>query len=166
MNDDDVGDDGQPPVRIRRAGLPDVAVLAPLFDAYRRFYEQPADLERAARFLTERLERHESLLLIAETGPAQAVQAIGLCQCYPTFCSVIAEPVLALYDLFVVPEARGLGAARALMRAAEHEARRQGKARLDLTTAKSNLPAQRLYESLGWQRDEVFLIYNRVLAPA
>jgi len=96
----------------------------------------------------------------------QAPRAIGLCQCYPTFCSVIAAPILALYDLFVAPEARRLGAARALMLAAEQEARQQGKARLDLTTAKSNLPAQRLYESLGWQRDEVFLIYNRVLASA
>jgi len=50
-----MSDDVRPAVRIRRAGLPDVAVLAPLFDAYRRFYEQPADLERAARFLAERL---------------------------------------------------------------------------------------------------------------
>ena len=35
----------------------------------------------------------------------------------------------------------------------------------DLTTAKTNLPAQALYESMGWIRDEVFYTYNRDLAP-
>jgi ribosomal protein S18 acetylase RimI-like enzyme len=32
---------------------------------------------------------------------------------------------------------------------------------MDLTTAKTNLQAQALYESLGWLRDEVFLTYSR-----
>lgn len=32
---------------------------------------------------------------------------------------------------------------------------------MDLTTAKSNLKAQRLYEATGWTRDEVFFAYNR-----
>jgi len=32
---------------------------------------------------------------------------------------------------------------------------------MDLTTAKTNLPAQSLYEALGWVRDEVFYAYNR-----
>lgn len=150
-------------VQVRRAGLADVPALAPLFDAYRQFYEQPADLALATRFLAERLERDESMVLIAETMLDDRTQAVGLCQCYPTFCSVIAQPIFSLYDLFVTPAARGRGAARALMRAAEDHARRQGKARLDLTTARSNLPAQTLYESLGWVRDEVFLTYNRTV---
>lgn len=150
-------------VQVRLAGLADVPALAPLFDAYRQFYEQPADLALATRFLAERLERDESMVLIAETMLDDRTQAVGLCQCYPTFCSVIAQPILSLYDLFVTPAARGRGAARALMRAAEDHARRQGKARLDLTTARSNLPAQTLYESLGWVRDEVFLTYNRTV---
>ncbi len=37
----------------------------------------------------------------------------------------------------------------------------EGKARIDLSTAKTNKPAQMLYESLGWIRDEVYLVYNR-----
>lgn len=148
-------------VRVRQATTEDVPAIAPLFDAYRQFYEQPPDAALAERFLHERLTRNESLLLVAELTDDSGKQAAGFCQCYPTFCSVIAQPIFALYDLYVSPAARGLGAARALMRAAEEEARKQCKARLDLTTAKSNLPAQTLYESLGWQRDEVFLIYNR-----
>ncbi len=148
-------------ILVSHASEKDVPQLAPLFDAYRQFYEQPADVALAERFLRERLTQRESLLLIAEVSDDTTTRIAGFCQCYPTFCSVIAQPIFALYDLYVSPAERGLGAARALMRAAEEEARKQGKVRLDLTTAKSNLPAQTLYESLGWQRDEVFLIYNR-----
>jgi len=32
---------------------------------------------------------------------------------------------------------------------------------MDLTTARTNVVAQSLYESLGWVRDEVFLGYSR-----
>jgi len=38
---------------------------------------------------------------------------------------------------------------------------------MDLTTARSNVTAQSLYESLGWVRDDVFFAYNRrVTKPA
>lgn len=47
------------------------------------------------------------------------------------------------------------------MLAAEDRARTDGKARMDLTTARSNHGAQALYESLGWKRDEVFYAYSR-----
>jgi ribosomal protein S18 acetylase RimI-like enzyme len=147
--------------RIERAGLDDLPQLAPLFDAYRQFYEQPSDLPLAERYLRERLDRGESLVWIAWQG----AQAIGFCQCYPTFCSVAAAPIFALYDLCVQPAARGLGAARGLMQAAEDEARMRGCVRLDLSTARTNLPAQALYESLGWQRDEVYLYFSRKVAP-
>ena len=52
-----------------------------------------------------------------------------------------------------------------LLARAEEDARQAGFARLDLTTAKTNLPAQALYTSMGWVRDEVFYTYNRDLAP-
>ena len=66
-----------------------------------------------------------------------------------------------LYDLFVTETARTHGAGRLLLQAAEAHAARTGKARMDLTTAKTNLKAQRLYEATGWTRDEVFFAYNR-----
>jgi ribosomal protein S18 acetylase RimI-like enzyme len=46
------------------------------------------------------------------------------------------------------------------MEAAARFARATGAAGLELATAKSNAPAQRLYESLGWQRDEAFYQYG------
>ncbi len=152
-----------PNAHVRQADLSDVPALAPLFDAYRQFYEQPTDLALAERFLTERLERGEAMVLIAETGEGTNRQAVGFCQCYPSFCSILAQPIFVLYDLFVAPSARGLGAARALMLRAENEARQQGKARLDLTTAHTNRPAQTLYESLGWELDTVYRAYTRTV---
>ena len=148
-------------LRIERAGLDGLPRLAPLFDAYRQFYGQPGDPALAERFLRERIGRDESLVWIAWQG----TQAIGFCQCYPTFCSVVAAPIFVLYDLYVLPAARSLGAARALMHAAEDEARQRGCVRLDLSTAKTNLRAQALYESQGWQRDDVYFVYNKTPSP-
>jgi ribosomal protein S18 acetylase RimI-like enzyme len=86
---------------------------------------------------------------------------VGFCQLYPTFCSVEAKPIYSLYDLFVSPAARRTGAGSALLRAAEKLAAENGKARMDLTTAKKNEAAQAAYESLGWVRDEIFLAYSK-----
>ena len=58
-------------------------------------------------------------------------------------------------------KARRTGAGTALLQAAEQLAAENGKARLDLTTAKTNLRAQAAYESLGWVRDEVFYAYSK-----
>jgi ribosomal protein S18 acetylase RimI-like enzyme len=153
---------------IQIATLADLEALAPLFDAYRQFYEMPPDLPLAKQYLGERLSRNESVILLAlssadMTPPAvDAVpDVVGFCQLYPTFCSVEAQPTFTLYDLYVTPGARRLGAARALMLAAQEQALRAGKARLDLSTARSNQSAQRLYESLGWFRDEVFFTYSK-----
>jgi ribosomal protein S18 acetylase RimI-like enzyme len=65
--------------------------------------------------------------------------------------------------LFVAPEARKTGAGRALLVAAHEHAKAHGFARLDLSTAKNNLAAQALYESLGWARDEVYFSYSRTV---
>jgi ribosomal protein S18 acetylase RimI-like enzyme len=62
-----------------------------------------------------------------------------------------------------VPEARRTGAGRVLLLAAEQLAKEHGKARMDLTTAKTNVAAQTAYESLGWVRDEVFYAYSKVV---
>jgi ribosomal protein S18 acetylase RimI-like enzyme len=139
----------------------DVAAVARLFDLYRQFYEQPSDETLAHRFITERFEREESVVLVAEQ-PGEGL--VGFCQLYPSFCSVEAAPIYVLYDLFVAPVGRRSGVGRRLLLAAEQRAATDGKARMDLTTARANLQAQALYESLGWVRDEVFLAYSRRVA--
>ena len=41
----------------------DVGEVAPLFDAYRQFYQKPPDVEAARRFLFARLSKGESVLV-------------------------------------------------------------------------------------------------------
>lgn len=145
-------------LHIRPAALADAAAIAPLFDAYRQFYEQPADLPMALHFVAQRLERSESVILLVLD---ECDMAVGFCQLYPSFCSVEAAPIYVLYDLYVSPSARGQGAGRYLLLAAEDHARRQGRVRMDLTTAHTNHLAQSLYESMGWELDTVFRAYTR-----
>jgi ribosomal protein S18 acetylase RimI-like enzyme len=148
-------------VKTRLAEARDLDAIAPLFDAYRQFYEKPADLALARRYMSERFQRKESVVIVAENAEGDIV---GFTQLYPAFCSVLADRTFVLYDLFVAPSARGTGAGRALMEAAEAHARRNGAARLELQTAKTNRIGQLLYESCGWNRDELFYNYTKSLA--
>lgn len=143
----------------RQANLDDLDRLAVLFDQYRQFYGEAGDLTLARSFLHERMVRDESIVLVA---PAHGTPD-AFAQLYPTFCSVSAAPLLVLYDLFVAPAARGRGLARALLRSAQACGQARGAARLELATARTNLAAQRLYESMGWTRDEVFHHYALAL---
>ena len=147
-------------VTTRQAESRDLDVIAALFDAYRQFYEMPADLALARRYLDERFQRRESVIFVAEDADGDIV---GFTQLYPAFCSVLADRTFVLYDLFVTPAARGTGAGRALMETAEAYARAQGAARLQLQTAKSNTIGQSLYESCGWKRDDLFYVYEKGL---
>jgi len=147
-------------VTTRLATSGDLDTVAGLFDAYRQFYEQAPDLPRARQYIGERFQRGESVLIVAE---ACASGLVGFCQLYPTFCSVRAAPTFVLYDLFVTPAARGTGAGKALMLAAESHARATGAVRMELSTARGNAVAQSLYEALGWKRDEAFYVYGRTL---
>ena len=147
-------------ISIRLATLQDLEALAQLFDAYRQFYEQATDIELATTFIKDRLNHQDSIIFVA-LNSEQA--SIGFCQLYPTFCSVIAAPICVLYDLYVDSTTRKSGAGKALMLAVQEYAANNGFKRLDLTTAKTNLNAQALYESLGWVRDEIFYSYNKEL---
>ncbi|KPJ78972.1 MAG: hypothetical protein AMJ58_12955 [Gammaproteobacteria bacterium SG8_30] len=144
-------------LRIRRAGPADVETLAPLFDAYRQFYALPPDPALSRGYLRDRLQGDDSVVFIATIDGGQAV---GFVQLYPTYCSLAAARVFVLYDLWVQPDARRRGVAQALMSAARDHALQAGAVRLDLMTARSNLPAQRLYESLGWVQDVRFYAYS------
>ncbi|MEZ5892267.1 MAG: GNAT family N-acetyltransferase [Parvularculaceae bacterium] len=141
---------------ITRASERDVDDVATLFDAYRQFYDQPADLAAARDFIASRVSNNESVIYLARNKSGEAV---GFTQLYPSFCSVAARSVWILYDLFVAPAARRQGVAVQLMNRARDHAMETGAAWLKLETALTNKPAQALYESLGWVRDDDFYVY-------
>lgn len=134
---------------VRRATLDDLETVAPLFDAYRRFYAQSGDLQRARDFLHERLQHGESAILLAELDG----RAAGFTQLYPMFSSVRTARIWILNDLFVDEGARRYGVARALLDAAAQFAREAGAAGLMLETTRDNAPARALYRAAGWHED-------------
>lgn len=138
------------PLTVRRTSPADVDVLAPLFDAYRRFYGQPGDVGRARDWLHARLSARESVVLIAE----QDGSATGFAQLYPMFSSVRTARIWILNDLYVDASARRGGVGRALLDAAAAFAREDGAARLMLETARGNTAARALYRAAGWSEDD------------
>ena len=121
--------------QIREARSGDLPALGRLFDEYRQFYKLPTDVDKATGYLEARLAAGDSVVLVAAD---ESGQLIGFTQLYPTWCS--------------------------LLEAGAERARRDGKLRMTLSTAKTNVNAQALYESLGWERDNEFYVYN--LSPS
>ncbi|MFS8064337.1 MAG: N-acetyltransferase family protein, partial [Luteimonas sp.] len=65
---------------IRRATMDDVDSIAPLFNHYRMFYQQPSDEALAHGFIGERLQRGESVIFLAEV----AGKIAGFTQLFPS----------------------------------------------------------------------------------
>lgn len=175
---------------IVRAGVEDIDAVVPLFDAYLQFYKLPSNEEAARRYLHARLQKGEAVIFLAvEERSAAATEAsganpreilrpenartqddrhfahergtaLGFTLLYPTWSSLSMKPWWNLNDLYVVPEARKRGVARALMERARRLAEETGASGLGLETGKDNLPAQKLYEQLGWKREEEFFRYE------
>jgi GNAT superfamily N-acetyltransferase len=147
-------------IAVRQATIGDLEQLSVLFDAYRQFYGQKHDIERARNFLRSRFEYRDSIVLVAQEGE----HVLGFIQLYPSFSSVATARVFILNDLFVHAAARKRGIATKLLNAATAFARDVGALRLVLSTAKSNATAQALYEKMGWKKDEEYVDYSLTVA--
>jgi len=143
---------------VKRAALADLDAVAPLFDAYRQFYGQRADLAAARAFLDARLRREESVIFLAVDGEG-GNDALGFTQLYPSFSSVSVRRLWILNDLFVRPGIRRGGVGRRLLERAREWAIETDAKGLMLATAVSNGAAKALYESCGWRRDDEFEHY-------
>jgi ribosomal protein S18 acetylase RimI-like enzyme len=146
--------------QIWRAGVEDLDLLVPLFDAYRQFYKLPSNLTLCREYLQARLERDEAVVFLAGT---RRTEGVGFTLLYPTFASLHARRIWVLYDLFVSPTARKGGTGRQLMNRARDHAVETGAASLVLSTARTNVIGQQLYESLGYVQDKEFLNYELFL---
>ena len=129
-------------------------MVSELFDAYRVFYEQDSDLQHSRAFLERRFQNNDSVVFLALDGEIP----VGFTQLYKTFSSVSLQPFYILNDLYVKPEYRGQRAGKLLLKRAQEFCSDLKFKGLALETAKDN-PAQKLYEQLGWEKDEDFLHY-------
>jgi GNAT superfamily N-acetyltransferase len=147
---------------VRQACANDLDALTALFDGYRRFYGQPADLERARCFLEARLCAADSVLLLAEDDTL----GVGFAQMYPSFSSLRMARLWILNDLFVAAGYRQHGAGRALLEACVEYGRHSGAAALRLETQRTNNVAQALYIEQGWELDEEFCSFHYPLGES
>jgi len=135
-------------MKILRATKKHVPEVARLFDLYRQFYECEPDIELAKAYISERIQKEESTVFLADDNGTKK----GFVQMYPSFCSVDAVKIYILYDLYVDASSRYSGVGALLMNSASEFAKEQGASRIDLMTAFSNKPGQHLYEKLGYSR--------------
>ena len=101
------------------------------------------------------MEQNESKIFVAFLDG----KMIGFTQLYPVFSSVGMKRAWILNDLFVAEEARGSGAADALLKAAQEMGAETSSRWLMLQTAITNHRAQKVYERNGWEKDEEYFSY-------
>ena len=147
-------------MQIVRARLEHAELVVPLFDAYRQFYKQSSNLAGAREFVTERLKKEQSVIFLAIEEKDGSPLGIGFTQLYPSFSSTNMRRLWILNDLYVSPNVRKKGIGEALMERARQWAVETGAEGLTLETAVDNRTAQRLYEKLGYKKDEVYFRYN------
>ncbi len=140
-------------IEARTASIADINELARLFDEYRVFYGRKSDIDLARLFLTERIQKKESTIFVASNNDNACC---GFTQLFPSFSSVAAKRVWILNDLYVEWAARRKGVGRLLMDKAREFAIETESRGLSLETAKTNVGAQALYESLGYKKNTEF----------
>lgn len=135
-------------ITVRPAEITDAAELARLNAAFNESVEPP---EAYAQRLQD-LRRVETPLLAEVAGRAVGFAAVRV---VPSV--FYAEPRAELTELYVEPEFRRLGVARALVASAENLARQLGAHSLVVLTGDDNEPALELYQALGFELDDISL---------
>jgi ribosomal protein S18 acetylase RimI-like enzyme len=89
---------------------------------------------------------------------------VGIAVCFFGLSTFRARPLLNIHDLAVLPEHRGRGVGRALLRAAEEHARRKACCKRTLEVQEDNPRARALYDSFGFEDVVVRELPTRFLA--
>jgi ribosomal protein S18 acetylase RimI-like enzyme len=145
--------------RIEAASNAHLTELLRLYIAYRVFYGEAPEGERAEAFIRERVTQSSGRYFLAWNNH----HAIGFMHLMPSTNTLAMRPIWLLEDLYVDVSARGQGVATALLSYAEAFARGTGAERLTLATAHDNLAAQHIYQKLGYVREEHFFYFHRLL---
>lgn len=90
---------------------------------------------------------------------------VGFALYFFTYSTFLARPSLYLEDLFVLPEERGAGAGKALLRALARIAVRRGCGRMEWAVLDWNRPAIRFYRRLGAQLKRQWILTRVTGAP-
>jgi ribosomal protein S18 acetylase RimI-like enzyme len=145
-------------MRIIKATLEHLDLLAPLFVKYREFYGELPFPDSSREFLEKRLSRDESVIYLALPVDDDS-RLLGFCQLYPSYSSLSLKRVWILNDIYVAEDARRQLVADHLMRTAKKMAKDTQAVRMRVSTSSNNEVAHRVYESIGFREDTQFKNY-------
>lgn len=137
--------------RIREAGAEDVPAILELV-------KQLADYEKLRHLVSASEEDFRRFgfgeesyyrVLLAEWNGKDGHQAVGFALYFFTFSTFLGRPTLYLEDLFVVPEFRGRGIGKALLKQLAQIALEKECGRMEWAVLDWNEPAIRFYQSIG-----------------
>ena len=142
---------------------PELVSLMSAFQEYERALEDnrsrgPEMAEAHVAYLEAEVAANGGFVLVAEREGQLVGFLIGFVDTMPGF---IVRPEHRRYgfvtDFFLIPEARGVGAGRALMEAAEGRFGELGLSEMLLFVLAANTPAQHFYDRAGFETYERFL---------
>lgn len=143
-------------VLIKRLNEQSFEEVSEAFNAYRIFYGQESDIERARSFIYERTKNNDSVIFTAnENG-----KVLGFTQLFVNFSTVKALKRYLIADLFVYKHSRKKGVATALINEAKKYAEENGGAAILLATEKNNHTAKELYHKMEFKIKETSKILN------
>jgi GNAT superfamily N-acetyltransferase len=135
------------PLVIRRGTARDVPTILSLIRGLAEYERLAHEMEAtAARVRAHGFGRRRYFeTIICRRGG----RPIGFALYFFTYSTFLARPTLYLEDLFVLPEERGAGAGKALLKALARIAARRGCGRLEWAVLDWNRPAIGFYRRLG-----------------
>jgi len=145
-------------VAIRQGERADVPVIAELIRGLARFEKLEHEVTMTEEMLAANLfgPHHYAETLIAEDQGA----AVGFALFFHNFSTFLARPGIYLEDLFVIPEQRGRGVGRELLRELARLAVERGCGRLEWAVLDWNRDAIAFYERLGARPNSDWTIYR------
>jgi GNAT superfamily N-acetyltransferase len=143
---------------IRPGEAADVPVIADLIRGLAQFEKLEHEVTMTEDRLAANLfgEHRYAETLIAEEDGAP----VGFVLFFHNFSTFLAQPGIYLEDLFVVPEHRGRGIGRALLKELARLAVERGCGRLEWSVLDWNREAIGFYERLGAQPNAEWTVYR------
>jgi GNAT superfamily N-acetyltransferase len=145
-------------VTIRPATVADVPAIADLIRGLARYEKLEPEVTMTEELLEKNLfgpRRFAETLLAEHNG-----QPIGFALFFHNFSTFLALPGIYLEDLFVVPEHRGRGVGRALLKELARIAVERGCGRLEWSVLDWNRDAIGFYERLGAKPNSEWTVYR------
>lgn len=138
-------------LNIRPADPSDVPALVGLITALAEYEKLTHLLEITPEKLHAQLfgARPPAEAVVAELGEGAGRRAVGFALFFTNFSTFLCKPGLYLEDLFVLPEHRGAGFGKALLKHLAALAVERGCGRFEWSVLDWNEPAIRFYEAMG-----------------